>query len=417
MCRRKRNHGPRGKGVGDFIGMENAVSQFYMENMANINRAKVRPFQMALLFAAILLASLWPTGKAFSGVPRGVFCLLPSSTGGAGKDPAIYSNPDIDGISVRQKWSDLELQQSAFDWTFLDTVIAKAAAAGKVVSLRIGTSGGEAALGGSSPGWVFDAVRAEGLPASQKFFTFDDQGMATTIPVFWDPVYLAAKTAMIKAVGLRYADNPAVKIVSASFANATSEDWAVPHTAIDVTRWLAAGYTTSKMLAAGKRIIDTTMAAFPKQYVTLAVGANGHVGAQAGPNLDPDENYLALNAVLTARTTWPGRLIVQKNSLQTAIPAAPGIGTPWELESNSSPDIAGQMLWYCYGDTTYRMNGGVAIDPSAALRKSVDMGVAYGMKYIEIYHVDVVSLLAATHYAHTALLQAPAAPTQLRLTP
>jgi hypothetical protein len=61
------------------------------------------------------------------------------------------------------------------------------------------------------------------------------------------------------------------------------------------------------------------------------------------------------------------------------------------------------MVYWCYGDTTYRVNGGVPIDPSTALINSVDKGIAYGMKYIEIYRKDVLNLVAATHYAHTVL--------------
>jgi len=145
------------------------------------------------------------------------------------------------------------------------------------------------------------------------------------------------------------------------------------------------------------------MAAFPNQYVTLAVGGNGHAGATG--NLDPDASYVARNAVLNARASWPGRLIVQKNSLGTTIPAAPGTGTLWQLLWDSHPNVAGQMLYWCYGDTKYRVNGGVAIDPSIALENSVDIGVAYGMQYIEIYHTDILSLPTATHYAHLALTQ------------
>ena len=54
------------------------------------------------------------------------------------------------------------------------------------------------------------------------------------------------------------------------------------------------------------------------------------------------------------------------------------------------------------------MNGGVPIDPSTALTHSVDKGVGYGLKYIEIYRKDVLNLLAATHYAHTTLSGAQA---------
>jgi hypothetical protein len=246
-----------------------------------------------------------------------------------------------------------------------------------------------------------DAVAAEPLLPSQKFYTFNDNGRSVTIAVFWDPVWLAKKTAMITALGARYASNPALKIVAASFANAQTEDWNVPHTPPEVTAWFAAGYTSARMLDAGRQIIDAAMAAFPNQYVTLSVGTNGHT--HHGPNLDPDAHYVAGNAVLNARASWPDRLIVQKNSLATYIPAAAGTGTGWELLWNSRPDVAGQMLYWCYGDTTYRVNGGVPIDPSTALVNSVNKGVGYEMKFIEIYRIDVLNLPAATHYTHTVL--------------
>jgi hypothetical protein len=349
---------------------------------------------MSFLLGTLLCVFAMMTEKAFSEVPRGVFCLLPSGQGGG--DPLVYSDPDVDGISVRQKWADLEPTEGVYDWRLLDNVAANAAAAGKTVFLRIGTGGGDIALGGSCPSWVMDAIAAEPLPPSQKFYTFHDGQRSVTIAVFWDPVWLEKKTAMIAAVGARYSGNPAVKIVGASFANANNEDWGVPHTPPEVTAWFAAGYTSAKMLDAGRQIIDTVMTAFPNQYVALAVAANG-------PRLDPDPDYVARNAVLNARASWPGRLIVQKNSLATFIPTAPGTGTAWELLWNSRPHVAGQMLYRCHGDTTYRVNHGVPIDPSTALVNSVDKGVAYGMKYIEIYRKDVSNLLAATHYAHTRL--------------
>jgi cell division septation protein DedD len=358
---------------------------------------------MSFLLGALFCAFLTMTEKAFSEVPRGVFCLLGAGEG-IGPHSPVYSDPDVDGIGIRQSWADLEPTEGVYDWSYLDNVTARAAAAGKAVLLRIGTGGGDIALGGGCPTWVMDAVAAEPLPPSQKFYTFTHNGRSVTIAVFWDPVWLAKKTAMITALGARYSSNPAVKIVGASFANANSEDWAVPHAPPQVAAWFAAGYTSARMLDAGRQIIDATMAAFPNQYVTLAVADNG-------PNLDPDPDYVARNAVLNAHASWPGRLIVQKDSLATFIPAAPGTGTAWELLWNSRPDVAGQMLHWCYGDTTYRVNHGVPIDPSTALVNSVNKGVAYGMKYIEIYLPDVLNLLAATHYAHQQLFIPSPTPT------
>ena len=354
-----------------------------------------RLLRMPFLLGAFLCVFPMMAEKTNAEVPRGVFCLLGAGQG-TGADSPIYSDPDIDGITFRQKWADLEPTEGVYDWSYLDDVIARATAGGKAILLRIGTGGNDVALGGGVPSWVFDAIRAEPIADSQKFYTFTHNGRSVTIAVFWDPVWLAKKTAMITSLGARYSSNRAVKIVAASFANAVTDDWNVPHSPPRVTAWFAAGYTTQKMIAAGRQIINATMAAFPNQYVTLAVGGNG-------PNLDPDPSYVARNAVLNARALWPGRLIVQKNSLGTFIPAAPGTDTPWELLWNSRPAVAGQMLYWCYDDTTYRVNGGVPIDPSTALVNSVNKGVAYGMKYIEIYRRDVLNLSNATHYAHTAL--------------
>ena len=79
-------------------------------------------------------------------------------------------------------------------------------------------------------------------------------------------------------LGAHFANNPAVTIVSASFANAGGEDWYVPDKRSYVTQWQALGYTSQKMIDAGATIINATMVAFPNQYVTLAVGGDEHWG-------------------------------------------------------------------------------------------------------------------------------------------
>lgn len=188
--------------------------------------------------------------------------------------------------------------------------MARAAAAGKEVMLRINTQA-------SKPEWVTQAIKDKG----GKFFTFDDSGVTTTIPVFWNATFLKKKKNMINALGAHFSGNPPIVIVTCSFANAKSEDWSVPHTEEDIASWFAVGYKTSKMLSAGKQIIDTTMAAFPNQHVAMAIGGNGHTGATG--NLDPTADYVAENAIATARASWPGRFIPQINSLSTFNPTAP----------------------------------------------------------------------------------------------
>gem|GEM_PF-2034615 len=320
-------------------------------------------------------------------VPQGVFSLTDP---GVQPWSTVLANPDVDGITIRQDWSSLEPTEGNFDWTFLDSAVAVCSGAGKGVMLRIGTQSGK-------PAWVTTAIQQAG----GSFFTFTNNGVTTTIPVFWDPTFLAKKTAMIAALGAHFTSNPTVKIVSTSFANATGEDWNVPDKQNYVSQWQSLGYTSQKMIDTGAIILNATMAAFPNQYVSLAVGGDEHWGL--GYDLDPTADYVARNAVLNARATWPGRLIVQRNDLSTFIPIFPGTGTFYQMISDFQPAVAGQMTYWCFGDTTYRVNNGVPILPDVALTLSVDKGVSYGEKYIEIFQVDVANLPATISYAHHAI--------------
>ncbi|MGI8890689.1 MAG: beta-galactosidase [Chthoniobacterales bacterium] len=321
-------------------------------------------------------------------VPEGVFSIANKD-----KQPQneVLSNPNVDGITIRQDWAKLEPSEGNFDFSYLDSAVNASAAAGKQVLLRIGTQVGK-------PAWVTTAVKN----AKGKFFNFTQSGVQMSIPVFWDPTYLAKKKAMIAALGKHFTKNSAVTIVCCSFANAVSEDWNVPHTPDYVTTWLSLGYTTGKMLDAGEQIIDATMAAFPNQYVNMAISGDGHLNN--GLNLDPTATYLAAAVIDYANKTWSNRLVVQINSLSTFIPGAPATAdSAWNLLWNSQPNVAAQMVYQCVNDPTYRANGGKKIDPGTALSLSVDNGLEYNLKYIEIYQIDAVNLTTVISSAHRSL--------------
>lgn len=346
--------------------------------------------KMAALCAALVLAclSLASVEAAVPAVPRGIFSLSPS---GKKVSETVLANPDIIGVSIRQDWAALEPTEGNFDFSFLDSEVARCVGAGKKVMLRINTQA-------NKPAWVTAAVQAKG----GKFFTFDDNGVTTTIPVFWNSTYLKKKKNMIAALGAHFTANPSVVIVTASFANATSEDWNVPHEAEEIADWFAVGYTTAKMLSAGNSIIDTTMAAFPNQLVTMAIGGNGHTGATG--NLDPTADYVAENAIATARATWPGRMLAQINSLSTFNPEAPSTdGTIWNLLWVSRPDVGAQMLYWCFDEPGYRVNGGVPGDPAAVLQECADNAASYELNYVEIYQKDVINLPDTISYAKSKI--------------
>ena len=103
---------------------------------------------MAMLSSALLAVP----GTAFSKTPRGIFSI---ATSGRPINPSTLTNPNVDGITLKQAWFDLERTDNVFDFTYLDGEVAKAAAAGKPVLLRIMTMTGR-------PSWVDTAVRAAG---------------------------------------------------------------------------------------------------------------------------------------------------------------------------------------------------------------------------------------------------------------
>jgi hypothetical protein len=357
-------------------------------------RIKIRSRTRQRLYASILLcvsflSFLLPQNVSAgesSGIPRGVFSLAQV---GQPADSGVLANPVVDGISVRQAWRKLETSPGAYDWSFLDSEVARAGKAGKVVLLRVLSEGP------GTPEWALSGVQT---------FSFRDKNQfhpETTgrIAVYWDQTYLARKKAMIQALGAHFSANPAVRIVAAISASNHSGDWGVPHTRVDISNWHATGYSSEKMIDVCKQIIDVTMQSFPRQCVTLAVGRSGR--------LDPDPNYVARAAAQYGRGHYPGRFIVQKNSLAATTPPP---GSPdlkhFELLWESRPDVAGQMLWYSYGDPTCRNNGRkTPCDPEATLRRAIDIGLAYQMKYIEIYEQDVLHLPSVIRYAHDSLVK------------
>lgn len=71
--------------------------------------------------------------------------------GGAGPDQFVYSAPDVDMSAcdrVGEIWS---AEENVYNWTYLDRVTARAAAAGKPLLVRIATVGGDIAQGGNCP--------------------------------------------------------------------------------------------------------------------------------------------------------------------------------------------------------------------------------------------------------------------------
>ena len=341
-------------------------------------------------------------------IPKGIFSMPAAET--FGFPDQILDDSRIVGLDLGGSWGeDFETTEGVYDWSAVDSELAKAESHGKKVLLRI-VSGGV-----NVPDWLL-------ADRNVQTFSFIDQnpyhstyGEELTIPVFWDPVFLAKKLALIAAAGAHFSAHSNIEVVVCSFANCATGDWGIPDAPEDITNWLAAGYTTDKMVNTGKIIIDATMAAFPNQNVAMSIG-------RGAGDLDPTADYLAETVVDYATTTY-GRFITQKNSL-SATTDDPTIDSPlfnWQVLFDQSPNVAAQMLWFVSGDNTYRMNNGVPANEQAILLKAITIGTHYGTQYLEIYEEDLKdpamsSVLDTANTLLTATPSPPPAPSNLNAT-
>jgi Fibronectin type III domain/Beta-galactosidase len=333
-------------------------------------------------------------------IPKGVFSMPASEANGF--PDSILNDSRIVGLDLGGKWADIEGTEGVYDWSSIDSELAKAEAHGKKVVLAI-VSGGI-----NIPDWLLTDY-----PDVQTFTFIDPNpnhstyGQELTIPVFWDPIFLAKKIALIQAAGVHFAAHSSIVVVACSFTNSTTIDWNIPDAPEDIANWEAAGYTTELMVNAGEAIIDATMAAFPNQNVNMSIGRNT-------TGLDPTVDYLSETVVDYATTTY-GRFITQKDSL-SATTDDPAVDTSsldnWEVLFGQCPNVALQMLWKVSGDNGYRMNGGVHGNRLTILLNAITIGAHYGTQYQEIYEVDLEdsTLSSAITTANTLLTANPSPP-------
>ena len=338
-------------------------------------------------------------------IPKGIISMAPA---GSNYPDQILNDSRIMGLDVVDQWPDVEPTEGVYDWSSLDSEVAQAVAHGKKIIFAVASGGVKV------PDWLL-----ANYPDIQTFTFIDTNpysptyGQQLTIPVFWDPIFLAKTTALIQAAGARYAANPSIVVVGCSFANCLGGDWNIPSSPQDIANWLAAGYTSELMVNTGEMIIDATMAAFPNQNVVLRIG----LGA---PGLDPSVTYLAETVVDYATTTY-GRFITAKDALAAYTPDPSTVLFDWLTLFNQCPNVAAQMLWNVSGDSTYRMNGGVPGNPATILLNAVTIGTRYGTQYQEIYEADLMdstlsSVISTAKTLLTVTPPLPAAPSNVNAT-
>lgn len=308
--------------------------------------------------------------------PLGIYALTPAHQE---VPAAILSDAAWPAVVVRAFWSKLEPRHGHYDWSYLDREIQRVASHGKRVSLAV-TTGGL-----MIPDWM--------QSKNIRWFTFEDHnryhasyGRRVRTALFWDPEYLKFKLAFIAAMGKRYQEEPALVLVSAQCANATTDDWFIPAQGDDIKRWQQMSFSEDKLIAACKQVLDATMAAFPRQTVRIAIGRVPEPLAK-----NPDGVAEAIWRYASER--YPGRLVVQRHNLSARTPEPSPVRrrNGWDWLYKHRPWIAAQALWPVTDTKSCRMNGGSS--PCVAetmMEQMAQTANRYGLLYVEMYQSDLL---------------------------
>ena len=179
--------------------------------------------------------------------------------------PDVAALPYVDGTLLRIGWGLLEPSAdpaAPYDWSVLDAELERAELYDQDVALAV-------VLGSQVPGWLESA--------GAQFVEYDFFGETRRIVAPWDPVFRARWTAMVAALGERYAGHPRIKLVHVTNSSHNGFEMQLVG---DTAAWQAEGYSVEAYASSWETAIDAFDAAFPA--TPLDVGGAPGAGQRRG---------------------------------------------------------------------------------------------------------------------------------------
>lgn len=309
-------------------------------------------------------------------------------------DASMLSNPLVDGVALRVYWSDVEPGDGVFAWSTLDSEIAQAAAARKVVTLRI-------MPGYSAPAWLYQ----EGAQPFNFIWNQSTWGPAfcsvASIPVPWDPIFQAKFGALIQAFGARYNSNPTVAGIKISGLNTDSEETHLPSQVNvpltngqtgctsnnDVANWQAIGYTRTRAVNAWEQIAQAFVQAFPSQPLVGVMQPGGFPPIDSNGNLingyNGADTIAAQNIITYEIANLSSQFVLQNDALTST--------WNWSYQAG----FAGQV------DLGYQTLAALSSNLPTAMTNAMNAGG----DFLELYEGDITNpaLQSALTSAHNTL--------------
>jgi hypothetical protein len=208
------------------------------------------------------------------------------------------------------------------------------------------------------------------------------------MPIPWDPVFLKKWTALIKAFGRKYADDPTVVMIQMAGPNKHGGEMHLPCTDADKQTWNQVGYSKDKLVNAYKVVIDAYDEAFPKKPLALDVSQMVY---QDG----------ALEEIVAYASRKLGkRFCIQHNAL-SAKTKEDSFKTHLLVRSYQGKATVGyQLLCSATGKNQFT-GGGTRF--GGTLKEGFAIGLRGGATYFEIYTADLQDPTAARHIHELAV--------------
>ena len=294
---------------------------------------------------------------------------------------SIYSNPNINGVVVRFNWNDVEPKPGSFNWAFVDGEIAKAITSGKKISLQ--------PLG--RPNWLDSVgVRHYYYIDKNKFHSTYGKPITDIIP--WDTLYVNRYKIFLQNIASKYANNSTVSYLNAiggAFSRALPDSVILDTTKLTLQPfWTAFNYNADTLGKIMNSMTDYYMDLFPSttlwcsvDYVLFQPNANGLA-----------RNYLASFYCNYGINKYPDRFGLWREDIAGCNPPNTiSQGSQWAILQQNPCRTGAQMLWSVQ-DGPLRMNqcGMVPNTKSFVLDTAINKGLSYGMRYLEIYGVDIL---------------------------
>ena len=251
---------------------------------------------------------------------------------------AALKVPGVDGLLLNIGWDDIEPVMGQYQWATLDQWMSTAISDGKRITLSVGD-------GMHTPSWLFQPP-PDGAGAKPLSFSISRKGGLSsvcdseTIAAPWDPAFLAQWDAMLASVSahLKTAGTyDHVVLLRLTGINRDTDELHLPTETAQSTHlacvsdaiatWQQAGYRPSLLLQGWDAITNSFQKSFPDKSFTVAIIARTDTPfppiAEDGSVMTGTIPDLSGPPLTLASQKFPGRLVIQNNTLYPGIPAQP----------------------------------------------------------------------------------------------